>query len=354
VQNFNLDSFRQRPLPNEAEITAHWPRDDVPGVSIVCLTYNHRNYIEDALRGFLLQRTDFPFEIVIHDDASTDGTRQIIEQYAHAYPRLIRPILQDTNRHSQGKKIEPLVASHCRANILAFCEGDDFWIDDNKLKLQKDVLDTNRNIALVVHPCLTTDGSSRYPLAYCKGQRVDRFDAQDVLNVAAQFAPTSSYALRRTTYDQMPAWYDLTPVGDFFLEMYSLKKGIGIYIPNVMSVYRTVSVGSWMDRRRRSRGDELINFGTRMLTCLELIEKEEPFNRLSFKVKKSAVHLELATGYLLKCDAARFRYHIAQSYALHPDSCRIQSVFMTLRSAPSLALYLFKAKRQLNTLLHHA
>ncbi|AFJ01907.1 glycosyltransferase [Methylophaga frappieri] len=94
-----------RNLRSQTEIMASWEGDlSSPVVSICCITYNHDAYIEDALEGFLIQETDFPFEILIHDDASTDRTADIIREYEAAYPNLIKPIYQVENQYSQGKK----------------------------------------------------------------------------------------------------------------------------------------------------------------------------------------------------------------------------------------------------------
>jgi hypothetical protein len=154
---------------------------------------------------------------------------------------------------------------------------------------------------------------------------------------------------KRKVFESFPAWINDAPVGDFFIEMYSLKLGVGLYIPNVMSVYRTFSAGSWMDRRRKTGGGaSLIDFAQRMNTCLTRMQEEDFFKQLNFNVKKSAIHLELATGYLLNNDPDRFKEHIVKSHALSPASSLIQETFMMLRWFPAVARMLFKCKRQLN------
>lgn len=119
-------------------------------VSICCLTYNHKPYIEQTLNRFLKQKTNFKFEIIIHDDASTDGTSEIIKEYASKYPNIIVPILQSVNQYSLNtlitiKYIFPLV----HGKYIAFCEGDDSWPNENKIQLQYDFLENNPDYAAV-------------------------------------------------------------------------------------------------------------------------------------------------------------------------------------------------------------
>src|SRR5690606_14632895 len=94
------------------------------------------------------------------------------------------------------------------------------------------------------------------------------FDAQDVLNVSGQFAPTASYMFKRSAFEQYPAWLDGAPVGDFFLEMYALTTGRGRYMPDALSVYRTHAMGSWTTGVLNGDGQELIDYATQMLECL--------------------------------------------------------------------------------------
>jgi len=115
-----------------------------PLVSISCITYNHEKYIEDALQGFLSQETDFPFEILIHDDASTDRTVNILREYEVKYPKLIKPIYQKENQYSRGIKISATYQyPRALGKYIAMCEGDDYWIDPYKLQKQVDFLEAN-------------------------------------------------------------------------------------------------------------------------------------------------------------------------------------------------------------------
>ncbi len=121
--------------PDEAEVTARW-HGEVPVVSVLCHAYNQRAYIEEALAGILCQRTDFPFEVILRDDASTDGTREVLQACAARYPRLVRLVLEPENRYRQG--VKPVAATYplARGEFIAMCEGDDRWLAADKLQAQ--------------------------------------------------------------------------------------------------------------------------------------------------------------------------------------------------------------------------
>lgn len=117
-----------------------------PLLSIVCHTYNHENYIDQTITSFLKQKTNFPFEIIIHDDASTDNTKLIIEKYQEKYPNIIKTIFQEENKYSKNINIwAEYTFPLCNGKYIAICEGDDYWSDVYKLQKQVDFLEKNTN-----------------------------------------------------------------------------------------------------------------------------------------------------------------------------------------------------------------
>lgn len=122
-----------------------------PLLSIWCLSYNHRDFISMAIEGFLTQKTDFKFDIIIHDDASTDGTDEIIKDYQSKYPDIIKVIYQQKNQYSQG--INPINAMYAmtKSKFIAFCEGDDYWNDPSKLQTQVDFLISHPSYVATFH-----------------------------------------------------------------------------------------------------------------------------------------------------------------------------------------------------------
>lgn len=117
--------------------------ENVPLVSISVITYNHVKYIRQCLDGILMQKVDFTYEVLVHDDASTDGTADIIREYVTKYPHIIKPIYQTENQYSQGKTIIKFNIDRSHGKYLAFCEGDDYWTDLEKLQRQVNFLETH-------------------------------------------------------------------------------------------------------------------------------------------------------------------------------------------------------------------
>jgi glycosyltransferase involved in cell wall biosynthesis len=131
-----------------------------PLLSIICITYNHEKFIAQAIDGFLLQKTSFPIEIIIHDDCSTDDTQKIVKKYIDKYPELIKSIFQKDNQYSLGKKIQPIVLPYCQGKYIAFCEGDDYWTDPNKLQKQVNFLEKNSDYVFCYTRFKTLDNKS--------------------------------------------------------------------------------------------------------------------------------------------------------------------------------------------------
>ncbi|QCD35180.1 glycosyltransferase [Muribaculum gordoncarteri] len=119
--------------------------NNLPLVSISCITYNHASYIKECIDGFLMQKTNFNFEVLIHDDHSTDGTEEIIKEYAKQYPDIIKPLFEKENQYSLGKPIGSAVWNlpRARGEYIAICEGDDYWTDPYKLQKQVDFLESH-------------------------------------------------------------------------------------------------------------------------------------------------------------------------------------------------------------------
>ncbi len=135
---------------------------EVPLVTIRCITYNHEPYIRECLDGFVMQKTNFRFEVIVHDDASTDGTTDIIREYAEKYPDIIKPIYQKENQYSKFGfgGISKILNENTRGKYVAFCEGDDYWTDPYKVQKQVDILDNHPDYGCVYTKYITVDTNS--------------------------------------------------------------------------------------------------------------------------------------------------------------------------------------------------
>ncbi len=121
-------------------------------VSVFCATYNHEKYIRKCLDGFIMQKTNFKFEVLVHDDASTDKTADIIREYEEKYPDIIKPIYQTENQYSKGVQIGVTFQyPRAKGKYIAFCEGDDYWCDENKLQRQFDIMESHPECSICVH-----------------------------------------------------------------------------------------------------------------------------------------------------------------------------------------------------------
>ena len=286
-------------LRTEDEIIANWKGDiDKPVVSICCITYNHEPYIEDALKGFLIQETDFPFEILIHDDASTDRTADIIREYEAKYPRLIKPIYQVENQYSQGVKISAKFNfPRSQGKYIALCEGDDYWVDKYKLKKQYKTLSENKKIDLVVHDASICD-TNRATLQknwsgnYFKNEIIS---VKKVFTVHGQFAPTASYFFRNKNLELLSAFKE-APIGDLLIEIILGRNGI-YAMSDIMSAYRTNVSGSW-SINEFNKFESRVKYCNSMLITFErmrILMPNEIVRLIPYKEK--AVYHDLAMTY---------------------------------------------------------
>lgn len=229
-------------------------------VSIICLVYNHEKYIEKCLDSLVNQKTSFSYEVLIHDDASTDRSADIIHEYEKKYPDIIKPIYQTENQYSKGVKITPtFLLPRAKGKYLAWCEGDDYWCDEYKLQCQFNAMERNQQCAICVHNtnCVNEDGSNneRYFPSSCFQDGV--IDSKKILEKYPDwtFHLTSFFIRKEVVYD---LYYNnkllvkTSPVGDLLLQYFSATKGNYFYINRNMSCYRLFSENSWTKRLKEN------------------------------------------------------------------------------------------------------
>ena len=219
-------------------------------VSICCITYNHEKYIKQALDGFLTQKTKFNYEIIIYDDASTDNTPKIIKQYEEKYPEIIKPIYAKENQYSKGKQTFNFTFQAAKGKYIALCEGDDYWIDENKLQIQVDYMEKNQECSFCFHDATVLDMKKNETGNWIWYNK--RFFNKDGNYNAGEldllgFIPTASYMFRKKYANMLPEWFDKCIVGDRPLKLIITSFGYAHYIDKVMSVYRVGIGNSAMD-----------------------------------------------------------------------------------------------------------
>lgn len=216
-------------------------------VSICCITYNQEGYIKDALDGFLKQKTSFPYEVLIHDDASTDRTGQIIREYADRYPDIIKPILQTENQYSKGLTNISGTFNFPRASgrYVAMCEGDDYWVDEEKLQMQVDYMEAHPDCSICFHSAevqvLERAVTERQMRPFFKNRVVA---PEEIIDKRSGY-PTASLLFRTEMVKDLPDFYVQAPIADIPLQLLAAARGYGYYIDRPMCVYRLGGAASW-------------------------------------------------------------------------------------------------------------
>ena len=219
-------------------------------VSVCCITYNHEKFIRKALEGFISQKTTFPFEVLIHDDASTDNTQSIIKEYAEKYPEIIKPILQTENQRAKGISVQKMYNySRARGKYIALCEGDDYWSDSQKLQVQYDAMEENHDCALCVHQTNMIDEHGMpmerwFPGFDLPGGKItaEKYIHMEIGGEKWLFQ-TSSFFVKREVIESFLNYQHDYPCGDLPLVLLSLQFGDCWYISRAMSCYRKHSGG---------------------------------------------------------------------------------------------------------------
>ena len=233
-------------VPDEAAIRAGWSDPDAPAlVDIVCVTYNQAAYVRDAMHGFLMQQTDFAFRILVHDDASDDGTAGIIRAFEARYPRIVECIVQTTNQGSRGVAIMPLLRPHLHAKYVARCDGDDYWLDPMKLARQVAYLEAHPECVISGHDAMIVDDQgvvmtpgmiARASRAVCDGETLMRGEG---------YVVTLSMVYRNLRFDPMPEIAWVMNRDSFFIAMIGGYGGSVFHADIGSGVYRWHGRGMW-------------------------------------------------------------------------------------------------------------
>ncbi len=215
-------------------------------VSIICITYNQEKYLRKALDSMLAQVTNFTFEILLHDDASTDDTVKILHEYEKKYPTIIHVIYESENQYSKGVDfVAPMVREVARGKYIALCEGDDFWIDNRKLQIQYEAMEAHPGCDMCAcYGCTVTEDGLNEVSDIRPAKRDGILPVEDVIRGGGQYLVTAGLFYRKSMYDDMLPFEKVIPL-DYAHQIKGALKGGIYYIDRKMAVYRRYAGGSW-------------------------------------------------------------------------------------------------------------
>lgn len=249
-------------------------------VSVICTAYNHEKYIRKCLEGFVMQKTNFKFEVLINDDCSTDNTAKIIREFQEKYPDIIKPIYQTENQYSKGVDINGnILLPLAKGKYIAFCEGDDYWCDENKLQSQYDIMELNPDCKMCIHRV----GSC------CENGELfsvfkPNFDIEDgkmssrryiEIGMNYQISGLMLDAKAYKDYASNPPSFKkvINCVGDVPLMLYFGQLAPVYYISKIMSIHRSESIGSWSQRQRQNKDGRVAKFWFEQKLMMEEFNK---------------------------------------------------------------------------------
>ena len=241
-----------------------------PLVSIRCTVYNHEPYLRQCLDGFVMQKTTFPFEAIVHDDASTDGSVAIIREYAERYPDIIKPIYETENQYSKcdGSLTRIMDAAfHPNSKYIAHCEGDDYWTDPNKLQMQVDFLESHPDYVICSHDVLTFNqkdnrfsDNTLYNSLYRERSRFETYEYSLDTYFKGWWTHPLTCVYRKGNYSKELKDKNYQSIRDDIFFYNVLSHGKGVLLLKVMGVYRIHGGGVWSsldeeNKLRRTRSN---------------------------------------------------------------------------------------------------
>jgi len=249
-----------------------------PKVSVCLITYNHEQFVRDAVNSVLAQQRSFDFELVIGEDHSTDGTRAIVREFRNRFPHEIRLVLHDTRRGLLDNFYETFHA--CQGEYIALIDGDDYWTDPAKLHKQVALLDAHPECSICFHDASVLRSGPRV-----SDERYTGPDQKEISTIedlfAGNFIATSSAMIRRHAIDHLPNWFSTSPWEDWPLFMLYAEHGTIIYLQEIMAVYRSHAHGLW------SGLSEMTQLET---TIAVLLAADDWFERRYHGLIESSVH----------------------------------------------------------------
>ncbi|WKZ22712.1 MAG: glycosyltransferase [Candidatus Brocadiaceae baterium WH-1] len=236
-------------------------------VSVLVMTYNHANFIRQALDSVLMQEVTFPYEILISEDCSTDGTREIVKEYYQRFPQKIHLLLSEKNIRSNAIVARGIKAA--KGEYIALLDGDDYWTSPHKLQKQADFLDNHPGCSMCFHNArVFYEDSSKPPWNWTPAHQKEFSTLEDIW--MGNFIATCSTMFRNGLFGEVPAWYDdLFPITDWSLHILNAERGKIGYINEVMGAYRHHSGGLYSPYSHREKLQKTLQFYRQMNVNLD-------------------------------------------------------------------------------------
>lgn len=287
-------------------------------VSIKCLVYNHEPYLRQCLDGFVMQKTNFRFEAIVHDDASTDGSVAIIREYAEKYPHIIKPIYETENQYSKRDgSLTRIMNAACKGKYIAVCEGDDYWIDPLKLQKQVDFLESHKEYSMCFHRAKIKNEIKAY--TGCKYDFIEDKDYTANELFKDWLVPTASMLFRKEIIDNNKTDKRIQS-GDIILVLRCVEAGKVRGFKEYMSVYRVQNTGLTYNKeylRERING---------YVAHLDFVKEEFPF------LKKSLLKNEYKKAYWRRFNLFPNLPDFIECFKLDPLFCIKKSVSKVLKT----------------------
>jgi glycosyltransferase involved in cell wall biosynthesis len=283
--------------------------NNIPLLSVCLITYNHVKYIAQAIDGVLMQKVNFAWELIIADDYSTDGTRDILISYQKKHPEFIKLILQKKNVGAYRNWMDMI--AYPQGQYIAYLDGDDYWTDPLKLQKQVDFLEANPEFVICGHHTneLFND-TLRAPLNLGATNN-GVFTIEDLAKGNLVYSPSVVY--RNGLIEQLPPWFENASAGDYALHMLNARKGKIKYLPDTMAVYRIHTEGAWA-------AQGLANIFEKTIHTLSLLLTEEFNEKVIERLKVQRYNM--TSQYLillLETDPELFKTKLEALTVLYPE-----------------------------------
>lgn len=247
-----------------------------PLVTVILPTHNHKPFIAQAIESVLMQQTEYPFDILLHDDASTDGTADICRDYAAKYPDKIVLIAQTVNQYTIDRRIQShILIPRVNAKYTAILDGDDFWTDPLKLQKQVSYLEAHPDCTLCIGGADLVEADGKV-VGHVRPYDIDRIvDPEDMIRGGGGFNATNTIVMPTQLLKDLPKFADYVEAEDIPFQLLGVLSGYAYYIADTLMAYRVAVPGSWSTRQYASAME------TRIKTSRDLIALNEGYDAFS-------------------------------------------------------------------------